>query len=253
MEQAAPIKAVVVDLDNTLLHTDKSLSEYTVAVLKKCKAQGIKMMVATARPYRTATSYFERVGFDAIAVSNGARIFCGSRVVDHRISTDSAVKLLRGLKTCEEIRITVETGACAYSNKPLEYYETVVTEDLAGVAEREGALKILVHKDWEEVPAIVEKVLPEDLYATFSGEYLIQIMDKRATKWNGVKAMLEGLRISPKATAYFGDDHDDVEPIRRCGIGVAMANAIEEAKAVADFVACGNDEDGVARFLETRI
>ena len=89
MEHSAPIKAIVVDLDNTLLHTDKSLSDHTVAVLKKCKERGIKCMVATARPYRTATSYFERVGFDAITVSNGARAFCGENMIEHGISPES--------------------------------------------------------------------------------------------------------------------------------------------------------------------
>lgn len=253
MEHSASIKAVVVDLDNTLLHTDKSLSDYAVAVLKQCKECGIKCMVATARPYRTATDYFERVEFDAITVSNGARVFCGDTMIEHSISPESAEKLLNRLEAYKDLRITVETGNFAYSNKPIEYYETVVTEDLVGVAKTEGALKILVHKDREDVPAIVEMALPEDLYATVSGGFLIQVMDKRATKWYGVKTMLENLHCLPQETAYFGDDHDDVEPIQRCGMGVAMANAIEEAKAVADAITLSNDEDGVAHFLESRI
>ena len=147
----------------------------------------------------------------------------------------------------------METGTYAYSNKPIAYYETVVTGDLVGVAKTEGALKILVHKDREDVPAIVEKALSEDLYATVSGGFLIQVMDKEATKWNGVKEMLEKMGCLPRETAYFGDDHDDVEPIIRCGIGVAMANAIEEVKAVANYITRSNDEDGVACFLEDRI
>ena len=250
MKRFASIKAVVVDLDNTLLHTDKTLSEYTVSVLKKCKERDIKILVATARPYRTATDYFERVGFDAIAVSNGARVFCGDGVTEHGISPESAERVLNALKAYEDLYVTVETGTCAYSNKPIVYYPTVVTEDLVAVAKREGALKILVHNDREDTLEIVHKALPEDLYATVSGEFLIQVMDKTATKWNGVKTMLESLRVSPCHTAYFGDDNDDVEPIRRCGMGVAVANAIEEAKAVADYITLSNDEDGVAHFLE---
>lgn len=253
MEHSAPIKAVIVDLDNTLLHTDKSLSEYTVSVLKKCKERGIKIMVATARPYRTATSYFERVGFDAISVSNSARVFCGEKIAEQGMAFESVERFLNALQAYDDLYITVETGSCSYSNKPIIYYQTVVTEDLVGIAKREGALKILVHKDWEEVPAIVERALSKDLYATVSGGFLIQVMDKKATKWNGVKIMLEALQCAPEETAYFGDDHDDVEPIRRCGMGVAMANAIEEVKAVADFVTLSNNEDGVAHFLESRI
>ena len=49
---------------------------------------------------------------------------------------------------------------------------------------------------------------------------------------------------------YFGDDHDDVESIRNIGYGVAMGNAIEEVKNVADTVTTTNEEDGVAQILE---
>ena len=244
------IQAVVVDLDNTLLHTDKTLSAYTVDILKKCKEKAIKIMVATARPYRTATSYFDRVGFDGITVSNGARIFCGQKMTEHCISPESSVRLIRVLKGYENLRITVETGECAYSNKPIEYYWTVVTEDLESVAKSEGVLKILVHKDSEETWSLVQKELSEDLYATVSGGFLIQIMDKKATKWNGIQTMLEALNCTPQKTIYFGDDYDDLEPIRLCGMGVAVSNAIEEAKQVADHIALSNDDDGVARFLE---
>jgi hydroxymethylpyrimidine pyrophosphatase-like HAD family hydrolase len=78
----------------------------------------------------------------------------------------------------------------------------------------------------------------------------MQIMNKSVTKWNGVKAMLDVCNISASETTYFGDDHDDVEPIRMCGVGVAVSNAIDEVKAVADYIAESNDEDGVARFIE---
>ena len=250
MEKSTPIQAVVVDLDNTLLHTDKTLSAYTVDMLKKCKEKAIKIMVATARPYRTATSYFERVGFDGITVSNGARIFCGKKMTEHCISPESAVRLIRELQGHEDLRITVETGECAYSNKPIEYYWTVVTEDLESVAKAEGVLKILVHKDSEETWSLVQKELSEDLYATVSGGFLIQIMDKKATKWNGVQTMLEALGCRPQKTVYFGDDYDDLEPLKLCGMGVAVSNAIAEARQAADHIALSNDDDGVARFLE---
>ena len=62
--------------------------------------------------------------------------------------------------------------------------------------------------------------------------------------------MLESVGCTPAEAIYFGDDFDDIEPLRMCGIGVAVANAIEEVKAVADSIAGSNDEDGVACFLE---
>ena len=58
-----------------------------------------------------------------------------------------------------------------------------------------------------------------------------------------------GCGTGAKQAVYFGDDNDDIEPIRRCGYGVAVSNALDCVKAVADEVAESNDEDGVARTL----
>lgn len=252
MKNQPRIRAVVVDLDRTLLHTDKSLSLYTETVLKKCREQGMRIMVATARPLRTIGQYCARIDFDALVVSNGARVICADRRAEYGICPESAERLLRVLSCRPELRVTLETGERAYSNLPISDYETILSDDLIGIAGAEGVLKILVHMDGAGTLEFVEKELTEDLYAMVANGYLIQIMSKSATKWNGVKAMLEIVGCSPEETAYFGDDYDDLEPIQRCGIGVAVANAIDEVRAVADDIAQSNDADGVARFIAQR-
>ena len=220
------IKTIVVDLDRTLLHTDKTLSAYTVKVLEECKKQALPIMVATARPLRVAKEYCEMIGADTIVVSNGARVICGDQQAEYGICKQSAVHLLNVLHYHPSLLIILETGDVAYSNKPIADYETVISDDLVGVAKAEGVLKILVRLDSEETLAIVEESLTEDLYYTIANGHLIQIMDKAATKWNGIKAMLEISNRSPDETAYFGDDYDDIEPIKLCGMGIAVSNGI---------------------------
>ena len=185
------MKAIVVDLDRTLLRSDKTISSYTLGVLLACKEKGIKIMVATARPLRTALHYCEMIGADAMVVSNGARVICGDHRMEYGICRRSAVDLLNALDWEPALTVTLETGDVAYSNKPVEEYETILSDDLAGVAEREGALKILVTFSGEEALETVKANLMDDLYYTVANGHLIQIMDKRATKWNGVKAMLD--------------------------------------------------------------
>lgn len=250
MIQSVNIKTIVVDLDRTLLHTDKTISAYTVEVLNKCKKNGIKIMVATARPLRTAKQYCDMIHADAVVVSNGARVICDEQHTTCGISQQSALHLLNTLLRCPSLLITLETGEIAYSNKPIADYETMISDDLVSIAKAEGVLKILVQFDSKETLAIVEEGLTEDLYYTIANGHLIQIMHKAATKWNGIQAMLENSGCTPEETAYFGDDHDDIEPIKLCGMGVAVSNAIEEVKAAADYIAESNDEDGVARFVE---
>lgn len=243
------VKTIVVDLDRTLLRTDKSLSPYTISVLKECKDRGMKVMVATARPLRDVIPFCEKISFDAMTVSNGARVICGKQCTEYGICQASAERILHALQCKSGLRITLETGDCAYSNKPITEYDTILSDDLVGIARAEGAMKILVHLDNKETQAVVQKELTEDLYATVATGYLMQIMSKAATKWNGIQTMLEISGGSPAETVYFGDDHDDIEPLKRCGIGVAVSNAIEEAKATADYIAESNDADGVAKFL----
>ena len=247
------IRAIIVDLDRTLLRSDKTLSSYTLEVLKACKEKGIQIMVASARPWRTAKQYCELIDADAMVVSNGARIICGNGQTEYGIRKESAAHLLGYLKRYPDLRITLETGDIAYSNKPIADYETILSDDLDGITKVVGALKILVHLDGKDTLAVVEKGLTDDLYYTVAHGYLMQIMNKAATKWNGIKAMLELSGCHPGEAAYFGDDQDDVEPIQGCGLGVAVSNAIDDVKAVADYVAESNEEDGVARFIAQKV
>ena len=247
------IKGLVVDLDRTLLRSDKTLSSYTLGVLGRCKEMGMKLIVATARPFRTAEEYCRMIRADAIVVSNGARVICGDHRTEFGIDLRSAVTLLKALEQDPSLTVTLETGDEAYSNRPVQEYETVLSNDLAGVAEAEGALKILVTYDDGKALEAVKENLTEDLYYTVASGHLIQIMSKAATKWNGIKAVLELCGCALEETAYFGDDNDDIEPIKRCGLGVAVANAIDEVKAVADDIAESNDADGVAKYIERRV
>ena len=244
------VKAIAVDLDRTLLRSDKTISQYTKRMLQRCRERSIKIMIATARPMRDTVKLYESVGFDAMAVSNGARIICTEQKKEYGISKESVHSVLRALESGSDFRITLETGDRAYSNKPIDDYETTVSDNLNKIAENEGVLKLLVHMDNDNVLQTVERALTSELYYTVAHGYMIQIMNRSATKWNGVKTMLEMLGCPPEKTVYFGDDCDDIESIKMCGAGVAVSNAVDSVKAVADYIVQSNDEDGVARFIE---
>ena len=253
MISPARIKTIVVDLDRTLLHTDKTLSAYTIEVFEECKKCGIKIMVATARPFRTAKQYADLINSDAMVVSNGARIIYKNRRMDYGICQQSAEHLLTALSRYPNLRLTLETGDCAYSNHPIEDYETILSDNLISIANEKGALKILVHLDNEDILTLVKSELTDDLYYTIAHGYLLQIMNFFATKWNGIKAMLEICNCSPNETVFFGDDEDDIEPLKMCGLGVAVSNGIDDAKIIADYITESNDADGVAKFIENWI
>lgn len=246
------MKAIITDLDRTLLHTDKSVSQFTGEILDQCKQKGLLVIAATARPQRDMKR-FERIHFDAMVLSNGARVVCGTEMKEFAIPKDSAVRLLKSLGANPDLRITLETGDLAYSNVSFEDYESIVREDLSEVAVREGVLKIIVGNDRPNIIEIVTNELTDDLYYTIANGQLVQVMNRSATKWNGVKRVLSHYNISPREAVYFGDDNDDIEPIKNCGLGVAVSNSIPSVLEAADQVAESNDMDGVAKFIAENI
>ena len=241
--------AIFVDLDRTLLRDDKSLSEYTISILKKCKDSGIKIIVASARPLRNVVYYDSIIGFDALVVSNGARIIKDNEYFEYKIPYDSGSKVIELLKE-NELQITVETGQEAFSNVKLSYFETIVVDDLYRILKNEGSLKMIVGIKDNNTYDMVKRVLDENVYCTIANNYAIQIMCKDATKWNGVSKVIEMFGFDSSKCIYFGDDFDDIKPIKYCGIGVAMENAIDECKNVSDYVCKSNEEDGVAHFID---
>lgn len=79
-------RAIILDLDRTLLHTDKSLSARAIRALLACRAKGIQIMMATARPYRCTLDDCEKIPFDAMTVTNGAIILCEDQRLDFPMS-----------------------------------------------------------------------------------------------------------------------------------------------------------------------
>ena len=244
-----PYSAVIVDLDRTLLRTDKSVSAYTLEVLEKWKKAGALLFAATARPERAITEYRTLIGFNSVTTLNGARTIMPASVAENAISPDEAVSILRQLKRIEGAVISVEAENGIYANTEIPLWQPEVTDDLCGLPRRERIYKILAsHPDIAPEEILID--LPDGVYSTVADKKLRQYMSGSATKWEGVRQMLKSFGIEADRAVFFGDDNDDIEPIRECGCGVAVGNALDCVKENADYITLSNDEDGVAVFLD---
>lgn len=244
-----PYRAVIVDLDRTLLRTDKSISEYTKRVLLRWRDAGAYVYAATARPERAITEYRDAVSFRSVTTLNGARTVTPTGTPENPIAAESALPVLAQLCAMEDAVISVETGNGIYANRDIPLWQPTVTEHILLLPEQEKIYKILASHP--ELPAEQMAVrLPEDVYCTVADGKLLQFMSRAATKWNGIRQMLDHDGISAGEAIFFGDDNDDIEPIIRCGRGVAVRNALPGVKEIADDIADSNDEDGVARYLD---
>ena len=244
-----PCLAAIVDFDRTLLRTDKTISDYTVRILRTWQENGGRIFAATARPERAIGEYCRQVAFDAVCTLNGARTITKDSVIENPIAEASALSVLEQFSGIPDIVLSVEAENGIYANMDIPPWAPKVTDRLLDLPRAEKIYKILASHP--EIPAgQLAGNLPDDTYFSVADRKLLQVMSRSATKWNGVRNMLDAFGIDPARAVFFGDDNDDIEPIRRCGCGVAVRNALEDVRAAADEVTESNDEDGVARFLD---
>ena len=243
-----PYRAIIVDLDRTLLHTDKSISDNTKQVIRDWQEAGAEVFLASARPERAITEYRDALGVTSVVTLNGARSVTPHGTAENGIPTGSASAILRELEAIPGTVISIEAESGLYSNIDIPIWQPIVTGDLMGVAKRDTVYKILASHP-EMPPENLAVPMPDDVYSTIADKKLIQFMGRTATKWNGIRQLLERAGIPAEQAIYFGDDNDDIEPIEKCGLGVAVANALPQVKEKADAVTLSNDEDGVAVFL----
>ncbi|MBD5487826.1 MAG: HAD-IIB family hydrolase [Lachnospiraceae bacterium] len=247
------MKAIITDLDWTLLRSDKTVSEYTYTVLKKCHDQGIILMAATARPERAILTYQNKINFKAITTLNGARIILPHKIIENGILPSSAENILKKVIMIPDIVLSLETGNGIFSNIPIPEWNATVYSEFPSLPTESIIYKILLSSKDDNIQQEVKKALTADTYMTVAEGKLIQIMSTATTKWNGIKAMLKAVGLKQDEAVYFGDDNDDIEAIKNCGIGVAVSNAIDAVLDVADFITESNDLDGVARYIENNL
>ncbi len=244
------IKAIVCDLDNTVLRSDKSMSGYTRDVLRRCRGRGIRVLAASARPERTVREFGIFGEFEALTTLNGARVVLPGREILNTIPRESGERIAAALLCLPGALVSAEMSGGIFSSAPIPEWNAHVFPDFPKLPDGE-LYKVLVSGVAERE---ARAAATGDTYCTaIEGGKLFQFMSRAATKWGGVREMLEEYGISPSDCAFFGDDWDDIECVRNCGLGVAMANAIPEVRAVADGFAGHCDDDGAARYIEENI
>lgn len=251
------VRMIVTDLDQTLLQTDKTISRYTAAIMKQCRAKGIRVIFATARPKRTVNRFLTDVSVDGLVLHNGAVVYAENKhFVNYGIDSETKNNILKSISHDHpQAILSVEIDDTLYANFDVKtiWPETEAVRTDFSVLPDKPADNIIVGVSSLEDIVLFSKYLPDNLYIEMNDGKLGLIMSKAATKWNAVKALADHFSISTGDVVAFGDDYNDIEMIRLCGTGVAVVNALDEAKAVADFICGSNDDDGVARWLEENV
>ena len=256
------VKMVVTDLDGTLLRTDKTISEYTKVIFNRLRERNILLAFATSRSARASARFRAMITPDIDITSGGAiATMNGKTLFRTAIDIETATSIIRDLKASEAVlQITADTEEFYFNSMPIDTswagwidYNDSVTTDFSEPLPVPDVFKITPSAvNAEAVQTITSKYPAVDVL-NFTGEDWYQIKSVKAAKQHAIASVCAQLGISMTAIIAFGDDHNDVEMLRECGTGVAVANAIDEVKAAATFVCDTNDNDGVAKWLEENV
>ena len=249
------IKLIITDLDRTLLRTDKSISNYSLDVIRRCKEQGIFIAIATARSERAAAKYIELINPDIVISNGGALAKCKDEVIYKcMLSAQVSDSLIKDCVMSSNIgEITVETESGYYSNsEEINKFGEDYTH--AKYNDYSKSLKCMTYKITVEVfeSKAAEELAskyPQCSFLTYVGEDWCRFAHRDATKINAINKIVKYLNINLEEVAAFGDDINDLGMIKHCGQGIAVSNAIKEILECASHITGSNDEDGVAAYI----
>ena len=257
-----PFKLIAVDLDHTLLRSDKSISDYTKSVFKRVREKGILIAFVTARAQRSAQRFCKQIEPDIFVANSGALAHKGNTMLySAPIKKEDSSGLIERFATHSSIeQIGLETTSDYYSSNEFdpswgsyEDYCHAIVVDFKKQKDFGDVYKISVlAKDVSIVKNIAED-FPNINFISYRDENWHTFRTLEASKEIGLSAVAESMGIELENTVAFGDDKNDIGMLRMAGIGVAVDNALPEVKAAADYVCDDCDNDGVAKWIEENI
>ncbi|MDH6435805.1 HAD superfamily hydrolase (TIGR01484 family) [Streptomyces sp. SAI-144] len=263
MSSGFPYRLIATDLDGTLLRSDESVSQRTRDALAAATAAGAVHIVVTGRGARWTRHVLDDLGYDGLAVcAQGAQVYHAG---EHRLLT--SVTLDRQLAGVALAKIEAEVGPLylAASRDGLDG-DVMVGPGYAVT----GALPSTPFTDASDLWAaplnkiyIQHPELSDDELAraavraaggfvsvAMAGQGIVELLPLGLSKATGLSLAARRLGVKAADTIAFGDMPNDLPMFAWASYGVAMADAHEELKAVADEVTSSNEEDGIAVVLE---
>ncbi|MBS4913609.1 MAG: HAD family phosphatase [Veillonella sp.] len=262
------IKLLAIDLDDTLLRDDNTVSAYTMGVLKEAQKRGFHIVIATGRMYQTAVPVGRKLelgDLPMILFSGGLiqRIESGEIVWERVIEPKIATEILQLAKennwyvqsyVDDVLLIHHDTDASRHYEKTTGAKAVAVGDELYTVTK--GPNKLLFIGEPERLELIghtLHEMYGDKLEIVRSKVNFLEINSTNSTKGNALHTMAEELGITADNVVAFGNSENDVSMLKYAGTAIAVANAEDPIKEIADEVCESNENDGVAKWIETNL
>lgn len=263
-------KLIVTDMDGTLLNSKGQVSDENKNVLKELNKKGIHVAIATGRIYTTVRVYAKHLGIvTPIICSNGSivkNLEDNSIVYSNPLPIEYCNSLL---DICKKNNINfyyfsedtmygekLEGRLLYYSEwgKTLKEEERIhvkVVKDSRDIFKSDIIYKFGLQSDNDDILKSVAKEINSimDVETHKSLANMLDIMNKDASKGKAIEKLAKSLGVKREEVLAIGDNENDMSMLEYAGLGIAMGNAEDKVKDIADFVTDSNDNNGVAKAI----
>ncbi|MCQ4085536.1 Cof-type HAD-IIB family hydrolase [Saccharibacillus sp. JS10] len=267
-------KIVFIDIDGTLVKDDGSIPESAVRACQEARANGHLLYLCTGRSKPEIYDVIWEVGFDGLIGAGGGYVECGSDMLYHKQVSPSSVRHLVDFFNRHRIDFYLESNSALYASEHLrDHLIRRIRGDIANDPVAMQQLEDSPHPFFEALTfgevdlykedvnkiCFLESTLPfEQIKAEFAGIFDViqctvpmfgensgELVVPGVHKAVAIADVLQHLGRSAADTVAIGDGLNDLEMFEYCNIGIAMGNAREELKKVADYVTTSLEEDGL--------
>ncbi len=277
LRELKKVRIITLDLDGTLLRSDKTVSPRVKSVLQKAADKGIEIVPSSGRTFHGIPDYVKALpGVHYLITANGSALYtmneeilsmtampCETaaeivkRIIDKDVILGAYING-KGYMERSQFALAEERGTEEFV---IEYFKKtrIPVYNLPEFILEQNSPVQIITPTFYGVPMEIEKEVTEipgnykDVIYVYGSPYNIDISHKDASKGNAMLKLAEVLGINPGYTASFGDSENDAEALKKAGFGFAMKNGDKYAYSAADFIAPSNDEDGVAYVIEKLI
>jgi len=269
-------RLLALDLDGTVLDPYGKLTDAAREAVAGARRAGLDVVACTGRRYRTALPLLRELGLSGrVVVNNGAvvkEIDSGRTVASAYLAADlypEALALMgeHGSPLVYVDRYEQDTDMLVERESETHPFQAEYLDDHGGHARAVADLAARVQEDVimlsrmadaETLRPLRERVRQRFgervqthliLNKNYQG-HILELFSPSSGKWSALARLAEAAGIAPAEIAAVGDDANDAELLRRSGLGIAMGNAVDEAKEAADLVVRSNAQGGIVEAIE---
>jgi Cof subfamily protein (haloacid dehalogenase superfamily) len=269
-------RLLALDADGTVLAPDGDLRPAVRDSVHRARDRGVEVVLCTGRRYRTARWIIEQLELDGAAViQNGVLVkdaVSGDTLRHHYLSAElyrEALPLMRRAHAPlvyvdhhhDDLDFVTEAPGQAHAFQQAyvkDYEELARVVDSLDDPPSESLIMLSCMADEQTLRPLREHIceaLGTSVRTNFLMNknyqgFILEVVSAESGKWTALRELARDRGVEPEEILAIGDDHNDAEMVAGAGLGVAMANAVEAVKRVADHITASNAEDGVALAIE---